>query len=188
MEASALKSTGGAAAGRHQSAARRVRERIRRGLRSVVLKALVPRPILPGGMRATLMRRCGMQIGPGATIRSGCRIRYGRLTVGPGCYINFGVTFDDTASIVLEDNVVMAFESVIVTGSHEFGDGWRRAGPALPAPVRIGSGCWLGARVIVLPGVTIGRGCVIAAGSVVAHDCADDGLYAGTPGRRVRDL
>jgi maltose O-acetyltransferase len=129
-----------------------------------------------------------MQIGAGVTIRSGCRIRYGRLSVGRGCYVNFGVTFDDTASILLEDNVVIAFESVIVTGSHELGDGRRRAGSALPAPVRIGSGSWLGARVIVLPGVTIGPGCVIAAGSVVASECAEHVLYAGTPARRLRDL
>ena len=82
----------------------------------------------------------------------------------------------------------MAFESAVVTGSHQLGDRRRRAGPPLPRPVRIGSGCWLGARVIVLPGVTIGPGCIIAAGAVVAQDCAADGLYAGVPARRLRDL
>ncbi len=82
----------------------------------------------------------------------------------------------------------MAFESAIVTGSHELGGHERRAVAGAPSPVRIGSGCWLGARVVVLPGVTIGPGCMIAAGAVVAHDCAADRLYAGVPARRVRDL
>jgi acetyltransferase-like isoleucine patch superfamily enzyme len=145
MGASVLKSSeaarGGAAVEQPGGTGPPVPQRIRRDLRLLVLKALVPRPILPGGMRPALLRRCGVQIGAGVTIRSGCRIRYGRLSVGPGCYINFDVTFDDTASIVLEDNVVVAFESVIVTGSHEFGDGRRRAGSALPAPARVaGSG------------------------------------------------
>jgi maltose O-acetyltransferase len=40
----------------------------------------------------------------------------------------------------------------------------------------------------VLPGVTVGDGCVIAAGAVVNADCQPDGLYAGVPARRVRDL
>jgi maltose O-acetyltransferase len=156
-------------------------QRIQRALRSLLLKAVVPRAILPGGMRPELLRRCGMRIGAGTTVRSGCRIRYGRVSLGPGCYVNFGVTFDDTAPIVLEDNVVIAFESAIVTGSHELGDRQRRAGPALPAPVRIGSGCWLGARVIVLPGVTIGPGCMIAAGAVVRTTARPMG---STPGCR----
>lgn len=49
-------------------------------------------------------------------------------------------------------------------------------------------GCWLGGNVTVLPGVTIGRGCVIAAGAVVTKSCDPNGLYAGVPARRIRDL
>jgi len=45
----------------------------------------------------------------------------------------------------------------------------------------IGDGAWIGARVIILPGVTVGAGAVIAAGSVVTSDCAPDSLYAGVP-------
>jgi maltose O-acetyltransferase len=54
--------------------------------------------------------------------------------------------------------------------------------------VSVGNGSWLGTGVTVLPGVTIGEGCVIAAGAVVTADCAPDGLYAGVPARRIRDL
>ncbi|WP_372495087.1 acyltransferase [Nocardioides pinisoli] len=50
------------------------------------------------------------------------------------------------------------------------------------------NGAWIGAAVTVLPGVTIGPGCVVAAGSVVTADCQANGLYAGVPARRIRDL
>ena len=49
-------------------------------------------------------------------------------------------------------------------------------------------GTWIGANAIVLPGVRIGEGCVIAAGSVVVNDCEDNSLYAGVPARFIRKL
>ena len=55
-------------------------------------------------------------------------------------------------------------------------------------PIRVEAGSWLGAGVLVLPGVTIGHGSVIAAGAVVTKSTCADGLYAGVPARRVRDL
>jgi acetyltransferase-like isoleucine patch superfamily enzyme len=56
------------------------------------------------------------------------------------------------------------------------------------APIHIGDGTWVGARAIILPGVTIGRRCLIAAGAVVSRDVPDDTLVAGNPARVVRDL
>jgi acetyltransferase-like isoleucine patch superfamily enzyme len=56
------------------------------------------------------------------------------------------------------------------------------------APVRIGDGSWIGARAIILPGVTIGRRCLVAAGAVVSKDVPDDTLVAGNPARVVREL
>jgi maltose O-acetyltransferase len=47
---------------------------------------------------------------------------------------------------------------------------------------------WMGARVTVLPGVTVGDGCVIAAGAVVTKDCEPGGVYAGLPARRIRSV
>lgn len=52
----------------------------------------------------------------------------------------------------------------------------------------MGTGVWIGANVTVLPEVTIGNGCVIAAGSVVTSDCEDNCLYAGNPARKKRLL
>jgi len=54
--------------------------------------------------------------------------------------------------------------------------------------IRIGADCWIGARAVILPGVTIGRGCVIAAGAVVAKDIEEDCLVGGVPARLIRRL
>jgi len=63
-----------------------------------------------------------------------------------------------------------------------------RAGPATWRSIVVGDGTWIGANVVILPGVTIGAGCVTGAGSVPAGDYRPDGLYVGVPARRVRDL
>jgi acetyltransferase-like isoleucine patch superfamily enzyme len=54
--------------------------------------------------------------------------------------------------------------------------------------IRVGRGAWVGAGVIVLPGVTIGDGAIIGAGSVVTKDVPPDCIYAGAPAKLVRTL
>jgi len=56
---------------------------------------------------------------------------------------------------------------MLVTGSHFLGESKRRAGNGFAEPIVIGNGCWIGARSLILGGVTVGDSCVIAAGSVV---------------------
>ncbi|MFP7761491.1 acyltransferase [Marisediminicola sp. LYQ85] len=66
---------------------------------------------------------------------------------------------------------------------------WRAGnGEVLRLPVTIGDGAWVGARAIILPGVTIGSGCVIAAGSIVRADCAPNTMWAGIPAALKRRL
>ena len=52
----------------------------------------------------------------------------------------------------------------------------------------IGDGCWLGARAVVLPGVRIGAGSIVAAGALVTRDVPPNSLVAGVPAKLVRDL
>lgn len=109
------------------------------------------------------------------------------LVFSEGCYLNRGV-FIDYGKVVLGKNVYIGQRSMIITVTHEVGGPERRAGDGIVAPVTIGEGTWIGAGVVVLPGVTIGKGCIIGAGSLVTKDCEDNGLYMGSPARRVRDL
>lgn len=64
----------------------------------------------------------------------------------------------------------------------------KRAATGFSKPITVEDGCWIGAHVVVLPGITIARGCVIAAGAVLTKDTELDGLYAGVPAKRVKNL
>lgn len=69
----------------------------------------------------------------------------------------------------------------LLTPHHPMDPIQRREAKEYEYPITIGEDCWLGAGVIVCPGVTIGNRCVVAAGSVVIHDVPDDSLVAGNP-------
>ncbi|EHM32411.1 Putative acetyltransferase [Enterococcus faecium E4453] len=58
----------------------------------------------------------------------------------------------------------------------------------MPAPIVIEDGSWIGANVTVIPGVTIHKGAIVAAGSVVVKDCEENALYAGVPAKKIRNL
>ena len=63
-----------------------------------------------------------------------------------------------------------------------------RAGEHRNLPIEIGAGVWIGARAVILPGVKVGDGAVIAAGAVVTKDVAANTLVVGVPARVLREL
>jgi acetyltransferase-like isoleucine patch superfamily enzyme len=109
---------------------------------------------------------------------------WGRMRLGDRVFINSGAVVFSVLEIEIGDDVAIANEAYITdTDSH----GVEGRQPR-DAPVRIGSGSWVGARAIVLPGVTVGRRCVIGAGAVVTRDVPDDSLAGGNPARVLRPL
>jgi maltose O-acetyltransferase len=112
-----------------------------------------------------------------------------RVSLGRGTFVNLGCRFyGSKAPIQVGDNVQVGMNVTFVSDSHELGPPQRRAGELVSLPVRVGNGCWIGANALILPGVDIGSGCVIAAGAVVTKSCQPNGVYAGVPARRVKDL
>lgn len=109
---------------------------------------------------------------------------WGRMRFGDRVFVNTGCTIISVEEIEVGDDVAFA-NDVMVLDSDSHGIEGR---PHVQAPVRIGDGCWLGARSIILPGVTLGRRVMVAAGAVVTRDVPDDCLVAGNPARIVREL
>jgi maltose O-acetyltransferase len=146
--------------------------------------------ICPRGLRLTILRWWGMECPPGILISPNCFFGAPNIRFGADCFLNRDVQMYSSpdGSIELGKNVGIGMGSMLLTTHHEMGGPEARVGPWHGKPIRIHDGCWLAARVVVLPGVTIGSGCVIAAGAVVTGDCEPNGLYAGVPARRVRDL
>jgi acetyltransferase-like isoleucine patch superfamily enzyme len=109
---------------------------------------------------------------------------WGQLRIGDRVFINSGVVLFSALEITVGDDVAIANEAYITdTNSHGV-----EGRPVRDAPVHIGNGCWIGARAIILPGVSIGRRCLVAAGAVVSRDMPDDSLVAGNPAQVVREL
>lgn len=111
-----------------------------------------------------------------------------QVSIGRGSVLNANVRFDAHAPIVMGVNVGLSYGVTIVTAHHLMGGPEQRFGPIEVKPVRIGNGSWVGANVVILPGVTIGEGVVVAAGSVVTKDLESHTIYGGTPARVIRRI
>jgi maltose O-acetyltransferase len=151
-------------------------------------------PIHVGGrMRTLILRLAGFRIGHG-TVMAGTPIitgdgnLYGNLVIGEGCWINIGCLFDLGAAISIGSKVSIGHDVLLLTTSHEVGTSRKRALAPIARPVSIGSGVWLGSRSTILPGVTIGAGAIVAAGSMVHQDVPPNTVVAGVPARVVKDL
>lgn len=109
----------------------------------------------------------------------------GLLEIGHRVFVNRGVAIHASEHVRLGDNVFVGDLSAIYDSNfHEIepGEGVK------VAPVQIGDNVWLGRAVIVLPGVSIGRDCVVAAGSVVTRSVPAGHLVGGNPARVLREL
>lgn len=143
---------------------------------------------VPTAVRGKLLEQVGFQIGEGTTFLGQPRITGGaqlphNLIIGRECVIEMGVTFDLEERITLGDRVTLGHQVMILTSTHELGPPQHRAGNVTRSPVTIGDGVWIGTRAIILPGVTIGAGAVIAAGALVNKNVEPNTRVAGTPAR-----
>lgn len=144
--------------------------------------------LIPRDVRSALYKFSGFKIDGRANIYPGVRFRSTRVSIGRQVMINEGVHFDNVDNVFIGDCVSIGHQVLFITSTHDAGEDSARAGRVMTEPISIEAGCWVGARVTVLPGVVIRKGCVIAAGAVVVHDTDPHGLYAGIPATRIRDL
>lgn len=112
---------------------------------------------------------------------------FGRNThLGRNVFLNMGCTFQDQGGISIGDRALLGHNTFIATLNHAM-DPAHRA-DMIPAPVTIGSDVWIGSNSTILPGVTIGDGAVVAAGSLVTGDIAPGMVAMGRPAREVRPV
>ena len=132
--------------------------------------------------RAALRELLGVELPEGLTVLAPVYFDYGAQTrFGEGTFVNHGCYFMDGGTITIGKNVFIGPFCGFYTASHPLDLTDRNKGLERALPIRVGDNCWFGANVTVLQGVTIGSGCVIAAGSVVTHDLPDNSLAAGVP-------
>lgn len=138
------------------------------------------------------------ELGESSRIQGPIQFHYGVHTkIGKNFFANFNFTVQDDGEVIIGDDCNFGPNVTIATPVHPMLPEERRAlyapdgSPAhlcWAKPVRIGSDCWLGANVVVCPGVTIGEGCVIGAGAVVTRDIPPHSFAAGNPCRVIREI
>ena len=148
--------------------------------------------------RETIIHQIVGHIGEGTFFQGPVTFHYGvHTSVGKRCFFNFNLTVQDDAAVTIGDDCNFGPNVTIVTPIHPMVAAERRemlnsegqrVRLCYARPVTIGNDCWLGAGVIVCPGVTIGDGCVIGAGSVVTKDIPANSFACGVPCRVVRPI
>lgn len=154
--------------------------------RHLVLGIVAGTPLMPRIGRFLIYRMWGLRVET-ANIWPGCTILGAGLRVGPATFINRECFFESIGEIEIGSRCQIGMQVIMITSNHDLSAGGAAARSDY-RPVRIGDDVWIGARAMILPGVTVADGAVIAAGSVVNRDLRERAVYAGVPARKVRDL
>ena len=107
---------------------------------------------------------------------------------GSGIYVNSNATFVDDGHIYVGDKVMFGPNVTIATANHPIDAELRGRGLQYNKDVYIGENAWIGACVVIVPGVRIGKNTVIGAGSVVTKDIPDNVVAVGNPCRVLREV
>lgn len=138
-----------------------------------------------------LAKLAGLVISDGVSISGQtCFFGKGRVSIGSHTWIGLKNSFYCTqfAEIRIGANCDVGPEVAFIPGSHQIGRYERRAGTGTGGNIVIEDGCWIGARVTILGGVTVGNGSIIGAGSLVNKDVPANTIYAGVPAKLIRSL
>ena len=140
--------------------------------------------------RAKMLKNMFAEIGEDCYIEPPLHSNWGGKHVhfGKGVYANFNLTLVDDTHIYVGDNTMIGPNVVLATAGHPILPELRPLAYQYNMPIHIGKNCWLGAGVIVLPGITIGDNSVIGAGSVVTKDIPANVVAVGNPCKVLREI
>ena len=140
--------------------------------------------------RQELLKEMFAEIGEDCYIEPPFHANWGGKHVhfGKCVYANFNFTAVDDTHIYVGDYTMFGPNVILATAGHPILPKLRQEAYQYNMPVHIGKNCWLGAGVIVLPGVTIGDNTVIGAGSVVTKDIPSNVVAVGNPYRVLREI
>lgn len=139
--------------------------------------------------RRALLTELFSAFGAGAILKPPLRCDYGfNIAIGQRTFVNYEAVLLDCNRITIGVDVQIGPGVHIYTATHPLDRATRASGLEAALPVTIEDGVWLGGRAVVCPGVTIGAGTVVGAGSVVVRDLPSGVLAVGNPCRVVRSI
>lgn len=136
-------------------------------------------------VRNNIYRLAGVKIGVGSTIHTGCRFyQPENISIGLDTSVGDRCFLDGRAKLSIGNHTSIASQVLIYNSEHDINDEWFGA---IEQPVTIGDYVFVGPRAVILPGVNIGDGAVIAAGAVVSKDVPLGAVFGGVPAKKISD-
>lgn len=143
-----------------------------------------------GKKRESMLKEMFAEIGEGCYIEPPFHANFGGAHVhfGKNIYANFNLTLVDDTHIYVGDYTMFGPNVTVATAGHPILPELREKMYQYNFPVHIGKNCWIGAGVVIVPGITIGDNVVIGAGSVVTKDLPSNVVAVGNPCRVLREV
>lgn len=139
--------------------------------------------------RDELLRTLIGQVGKDCYIEPPFRTNWGKHThIGDSFYANFNLTLVDDTMITIGHHVMIGPNVTLTTAGHPIDPTTRKRIAQFNIPITVEDNVWIGANVVVLPGVTIGENSVIGAGSIVTKDVPANVVAVGNPCRVLREI
>ena len=142
-------------------------------------------PLNPSSnLKIFLLRLFGANIGQGVTIKPSVIIKYPwKIIIGDNSWIGEGVWLDSLDLVNIGNNVCISQGAYLCTGNHDYTD---KAFSLIVKPIKVEDGAWIGAKSIILPGLTIGSHTIVSAGSVVSKNTEPYTIYRGNPAALIK--
>jgi galactoside O-acetyltransferase len=140
--------------------------------------------------RQQLMKEMLGKVGTGCYFEPPFHANFGgkHVMLGDHVYANFNLTVVDDTYVYIGDHTMMGPNVTLASAGHPVLPELREQGYQFNLPIHIGKNCWLGAGVIVVPGVTIGDNTVVGAGAVVTKDLPANVVAVGVPAKVIRHI
>lgn len=160
-------------------------QRVTKGTCNAINELYASDPVLATQMLTELLDQCG----PNLDFRPPFSIEYQeRVRLGTNVFINTNFLVIGGGMVTIGDNVLIGPDARLYTPNHSTDLELRRAGWEIGLPITIEDDVWLGGSVVICPGVTIGRGSIVGAGSVVTKDVPAGVVVGGNPAKVLRDI
>ena len=142
-------------------------------------------PLVPvSRIRVALLRAFGATIGSGVVMQQGFKVKYPwHLVIGSHCWIGEDCWIDNLTTVRIGDDACLSQGCYLCTGNHDWTD--PKFGLRI-ASIEVRDGAWVGAKVVLTPGVVLGEGSIAAAGSVITRSIPPFEIHAGNPGSFVK--